>query len=338
MSDVDLIWVIPKVSGITYPRATPKPPIYVTIFGSVYQVNMEEYNFNNLTYVLLDSPVFMAQSPREPYPQRMDELTSAIYCKHPSCATLTPSDSTWNQSIAAVHDRYSIDIYHINDYHGGLAPLYLLPKVIPVVLSLHNADFQGSWPLRNQSEIQEVSAAFNLSDEITNKVRAQLSRKTKTAVHSIWKHLQFATRGRQLVSDGNFRLLTFNSVSIHQCSIGVAGVSEKYGKRSWARYPALWALKSIEALPNPGQSSDTCFPAGLTLYPDPSDVAGLDKQPMRSPSKGNMEAERERPANKRKAQEWAKLEVNPHAQVLVFVGRWSKQKGVDLIADAMVSL
>jgi alpha-1,3-glucan synthase len=59
---------------------------------------------------------------------------------------------------------------------------------------------------------------------------------------------------------------------------------------------------------------------------------------MRSPSKGNMEAERERPANKRKAQEWAKLAVNPHAQVLVFVGRWSKQKGVDLIADAMVSL
>jgi alpha-1,3-glucan synthase len=81
MSDVNLIWVIPKVSGIAYPRAVPKPPIYVTIFGKVYQVHVEEYLYKNLTYVLLDSPVFMAQSPQEPYPQRMDELTSAIYCE-----------------------------------------------------------------------------------------------------------------------------------------------------------------------------------------------------------------------------------------------------------------
>lgn len=51
-----------------------------------------------------------------------------------------------------------------------------------------------------------------------------------------------------------------------------------------------------------------------------------------------MEAERERPANKRKAQEWANIEIDPNAELMVFVGRWSKQKGVDLIADAMVSL
>lgn len=36
---------------------------------------------------------------------------------------------------------------------------------------------------------------------------------------------------------------------------------------------------------------------------------------------------------KRQAQEWAGLEQNPKAELFVFVGRWSLQKGVDLIAD-----
>ena len=40
-------------------------------------------------------------------------------------------------------------------------------------------------------------------------------------------------------------------VTIHQASTGVAGVSDKYGKRSWTRYPALWTLKKIDSLPNP---------------------------------------------------------------------------------------
>jgi alpha-1,3-glucan synthase len=201
MSDVNLIWVIPKVSGITYPKATPKPPIHITIFGKVYQVHVEEYLFKNLTYVLLDSPVLMAQSPQEPYPQRMDELTSAIYCKSALLASLTASDSTWNQSIAAVYDRYPIDIYHINDYHGGLAPLYLLPKVIPVVLSLHNADFQGSWPMRNPVEILEVLSAFNLSDEVATQVRTRAFSWTDFLVRSIREHLQSDTCRRELVSD-----------------------------------------------------------------------------------------------------------------------------------------
>ncbi|CCF42811.1 alpha-1,3-glucan synthase Ags2 [Colletotrichum higginsianum] len=36
---------------------------------------------------------------------------------------------------------------------------------------------------------------------------------------------------------------------------------------------------------------------------------------------------------RRQAQEWAGLNVDPDAELFVFVGRWSLQKGVDLIAD-----
>ena len=56
--------------------------------------------------------------------------------------------------------------YHINDYHGAVAPLHLLPRVIPCCLSLHNAEFQGLWPMRTPMEMDEVSRVYNLDPEI----------------------------------------------------------------------------------------------------------------------------------------------------------------------------
>jgi alpha-1,3-glucan synthase len=49
-------------------------------------------------------------------------------------------------------------------------PLYLLPRILPVCLSLHNAEFQGLWPLRTKEEMKEVCSAFNLSKEVCTKV------------------------------------------------------------------------------------------------------------------------------------------------------------------------
>lgn len=48
-----------------------------------------------------------------------------------------------NSCIAETMRRFPIDLYHINDYHGAVAPLHLLPRTIPCCLSLHNAEFQG---------------------------------------------------------------------------------------------------------------------------------------------------------------------------------------------------
>jgi hypothetical protein len=66
----------------------------------------------------------------------------------------------------------------------------------------------------------------------------------------------------QYVQFGNtFNLLHAAAafISDHQKSIGVGGVSDKYGKRSWARYPALWTLKHVDSLPNPGTCPDNLF-------------------------------------------------------------------------------
>ncbi|KAG5635486.1 hypothetical protein H0H81_011072, partial [Sphagnurus paluster] len=286
MTDVDLIWVVPKVKDIDYPAGDPAEPIEVIIFGEPYLIEVETHVLDNITYVILDSPVFRAQTKSDPYPARMDDLSSAIFY------------STWNQAIAATIRRFpTIDIYHINDYHGALAGIYLLPKVIPACLSLHNAEFQGLWPLRTKEEMKEVCSAFNISKEHCT------------------KYVQFGNTFNLLHAAASF-------ISVHQKSIGVAGVSDKYGKRSWARYPALWTLKHVDSLPNP----------------DPDDIAALDEKPTSARDvQIDQVAEAARPEHKRQAQEWAGIKQDPDSDLFVFVGRWSKQKGVDLIADVMPS-
>jgi alpha-1,3-glucan synthase len=153
----DLIWVVPCVGGVNYPIDNPGKPMLVTVMEQQYEIDVQYHKLRNITYVLLDAPIFRQQSKTEPYPPRMDDLDSAIYY------------SAWNACIANTAQRFPIDIYHINDYHGAAAPLYLLPKTIPCCLSLHNAEFQGLWPMRTKKEQEEICKAFNLSQDVVER-------------------------------------------------------------------------------------------------------------------------------------------------------------------------
>ncbi|KAL4740285.1 hypothetical protein BDV11DRAFT_214565 [Aspergillus similis] len=264
----NIIWVVPCVGDIEYPVDTPTEPFVVTVLDKPYLVNVQYHVVDNITYILLDAPVFRHQTKAEPYPPRMDDLDKAIQ--------RTPS----------------IDMYHINDFHGCLAPLYLLPtRTIPVCLSLHNAEFQGLWPLRTQQEKKEVCSVFNLP------------------VETATKYCQFGNVFNLLHAGASY-------LRWHQRGFGAVGVSDKYGQRSWARYPIFWSLGKIGSLPNP----------------DPSDTAGVISD---SDVQFAIQSHEESVHDKLQAQKWAELKEDPNADLLVFVGRWSKQKGVDLIADVM---
>ncbi|KAJ5982397.1 hypothetical protein N7451_012497 [Penicillium sp. IBT 35674x] len=280
----NLIWVVPCVGDIDYPVDSPTEPYVVTILERPYLVKVQYHIVENITYVLLDAPIFRQQTKAEPYPPRMDDLESAIYY------------SAWNQCIAeTVKQIPSIDFYHINDFHGCVAPLYLLPtRTIPVCLSLHNAEFQGLWPLRTQKEKEEVCSVFNLPVAIAT------------------KYCQFGTVFNLLHTGASY-------LRFHQRGFGAVGVSKKYGKRSWARYPIFWSLSNIGSLPNP----------------DPSDTGSVEKG---ANVQVGIQSNAELIHNKLQAQKWAGLDEDSNAELLVFVGRWSKQKGVDLIADVMPAI
>ena len=286
----DLIWIVPCVGGVDYPENPDEhaQPMTVTVMGEIYEIQVRTHVLRNITYVLLDAPVFRQQSKSEPYPPRMDDLDSAIYY------------SAWNACIAEAIRRYKPDLYHINDYHGAAAPLYLLPDTIPCALSLHNAEFQGLWPMRSKQESEEVCKVYNLDPEI------------------VQDYVQFGEVFNLLHAGASY-------LRLHQDGFGAVGVSKKYGKRSYARYPIFWGLKDIGALPNP----------------DPSDTAEWNpNEEEQSVSKIPVDKKLEagRAQLRMDAQKWAGLKVDPSAELFVFVGRWSMQKGIDLIADIFPSI
>jgi len=284
----DLIWVVPCVGGIDYPIDQRGEPMYVPIMGKEYEIEVQYHQVQNITYVLLDAPIFRQQTKADPYPPRMDDIDSAIYY------------SAWNYCIAETIRRFDPDLYHINDYHGAAAPLYLLPeRTIPCALSLHNAEFQGMWPMRTPEESKEVCEVFNLDPEIVK------------------EYIQFGSVFNLLHAGASY-------LRVHQKGFGAVGVSKKYGDRSYARYPIFWGLSKIGQLPNP----------------DPSDTAewSRDEEVKEKDVVIDLEAESKRGDLRKQAQEWAGLEINPDAELFVFVGRWSLQKGVDLIADIFPSI
>lgn len=65
----------------------------VMILGNLYEISVQYHILRNITFVLLDAPVFRKQTKAEPYPARMDDLDSAIYY------------SAWNQCIAEAITR-----------------------------------------------------------------------------------------------------------------------------------------------------------------------------------------------------------------------------------------
>ena len=286
----DLIWVVPCVGGIDYPEDPDEEsdPMIVTVLGQNYEIQVRTHTLRNITYILLDAPVFRQQTKSEPYPARMDDLDSAIYY------------SAWNQCIAEAIRRYQPDLYHINDYHGAVAPLHLLPDTIPCALSLHNAEFQGLWPMRTKIERDEVCRIYNLVPDVVE------------------EYVQFGEVFNLLHAAASY-------LRVHQNGFGAVGVSKKYGKRSYARYPIFWGLKNIGALPNP----------------DPSDTAEWSREDEGKPKPDaavDPAFEAGRGALRVEAQKWAGLKEDPNAELFVFVGRWSMQKGVDLIADIFPSI
>ncbi|KAF1954873.1 hypothetical protein CC80DRAFT_526600 [Byssothecium circinans] len=283
-----LIWVVPCVGDLEYPIDQPSEPMEITILGQLYSINVQYHRYQNITFVLLDAPVFRAQTKSDPYPARMDDMESAVFY------------SSWNQCIAETMRRFpEIDIYHINDYHGTLAPLYMLPdRAPPCCLSLHNAEFQGLWSIKRSKDMDEICRVFNLNKDI------------------VTTYVQFGEVFNLLHAGASY-------LRIHQRGYGAVGVSKKYGKRSFARYPIFWGLSKIGSLPNP----------------DPSDTAPWSKNDKITNCVAvDPETEAGRGLLRTQAQEWAGLQVDPDAELFVFVGRWSQQKGVDLIADVFPSI
>jgi len=65
----DPIWIVQCVGRVDYPVDTPAESIKVTILDQAYIIAVQYHVLNNITYVLLDAPVFRKQTKAESYPR-----------------------------------------------------------------------------------------------------------------------------------------------------------------------------------------------------------------------------------------------------------------------------
>jgi alpha-1,3-glucan synthase len=66
----NLVWVVPCVGGVEYPLDQLAEPMHITILGNSFSVLVQYHKLRNITYVLLDAPIFRKQTKSEPYPPR----------------------------------------------------------------------------------------------------------------------------------------------------------------------------------------------------------------------------------------------------------------------------
>ena len=93
-------------------------------------------------------------------------------------------------------------------------------------------------------------------------------------------------------------------------------------KLTYEGYPILWGLTKVGGLPNP----------------DPTDVEEWDKKAPPKATTIDEESEAQRGNLRCHVQEWAGLDIDPDAELFAFVGRWSIQKGIDIIADVFPAI
>ncbi|RMZ77991.1 hypothetical protein DV737_g4093, partial [Chaetothyriales sp. CBS 132003] len=212
--------------------------------------------------------------------------------------------------------EYLIEEWDIKIKIGGLGVMAALMaknlkhhKLVWVIPCVGGVDY----PFEPDSEVRPITV--QISQQGFKVQSRDISRIFNLDRSIIREYVQFGEVFNMLHAAASY-------LRIHQDGFGAVGVSTKYGKRSLARYPIFWGLRKIGALPNP----------------DPSDTAPFDGDFTRRSISVDPEKERQHAADLKLAQEWAGLEVNAEAELFVFVGRWSVQKGVDLIADVFPSV
>lgn len=92
------ILIAVSIADTKYPTDHPAESIAIKVLGSMYEIKTQYHVVENITYVLLDAPIFRQQTKAEPYPTRMDDLDSAVYY------------SAWNSCIAEIMRRFPIDL------------------------------------------------------------------------------------------------------------------------------------------------------------------------------------------------------------------------------------
>mmetsp|Transcript_103399 Transcript_103399/g.299071 ORF Transcript_103399/g.299071 Transcript_103399/m.299071 type:complete len:1957 (-) Transcript_103399:212-6082(-) len=200
--------------------------------------------------------------------------------------------SLWNQACAQMLMSLKPDIYHCMDYHAAMVPLYIAPSEQVPTIIV----------LHNADYDGAIETDF-ISDVFWKSVPAlrRLSLIFNLDRQAIRKYLTF---------EGRFNMLWGGIACIeeNQGGHGICTVSGKYAAELKRERTMFKGLPAVLPLDNAIDSAADDGPKSVN-----------ELKAMRAVSKKAL-------------QEFCELKVDPEAKILIFVGRWVKQKGVDHIA------
>jgi len=273
------------------------------MFGDVNYGELDE--FTRLTIVVDGKDqqiiVYTMQSEFKGIKRVWYILSHDIFLERPKTSPYPPSMtkvrtlryfSLWNQAVALLIAQLKPDIYHCMDYHAALAPLYLQGENQIPIILV----------LHNADYMGVIETDF-ISDRFWKTV-ASLRRL------SLIFNLQISTLRKYCMFEGRFNMLKAGVTYIKetQKGYGICAVSENYAvelKRERTLFGGLPYLISLDNATDPA---------------DDAGAAGIDKlRAQRFEAKAAL-------------QKHCGLDEDPGAKILIFIGRWVKQKGVDHIA------
>jgi len=200
--------------------------------------------------------------------------------------------SLWNQCVAKLIEELQPTVYHCMDYHAALAPLYLVGEFQRPTILV----------LHNADYMGIIETDF-INDRFWKTVSA-LRRL------SLVFNLKQSTIRRYAMFEGRFNMLRAGITYIKetQAGQGVCAVSANYAAELKRERPLFNGLPTIMPLDN---ATDPADDQGRT---------GIDT------------LKKQRFAAMKELQAYCGLDQDPDARILIFIGRWVKQKGVDHIA------
>ena len=301
--NADCTFLIPAYKDFSYPAEAEEASIDVLVEGYIHTIQVWRAAIQQpgweaaRTFYILDSPVFRLRTCEAIYPPDSSTSDGAYHY------------SLWNQAIAEIMRRYSFDVYHALDFHGALAPLYLLPDAPPMALTLHNAEYQGSYefPGNDKAELERVRSIFNIPEDIF---------------------------GEYIETSGSFNMLHagVQYICMHQGGVGISAVSGHYAERALQKYDIFWRLPKVLArtrLTGPARIAQGSWPNAIMHLPNPmleSERPVLDHVPNLMQYKAECKAT---------IQGQFGLTVDSRARLLVSLGRLVSQKGVDILANSL---
>ena len=304
----EVTWVIPRLQGVQFPVDVAESTSFtVTVDGKEIEAKALSLRYGRIHYIIIECEDMMGDLSGDwPYPNDMETEATAIF------------HSFWNQCVAMTMRATSPDIYLMIESRCALAPYYLdYPTCCCIALA--EVGNQGKWILLDSADdMEKWKKIFNLEHEVFSALYTEMC--TSSYLD------RRAWRGSVRASHMNLLRAAARYMHLHQNGFGSYILRPPVG---------LWGSKI--AVSGNKMGKDTGQRLVTRTQRKLEQIYDLRTPPSQFIGAGGS-SERDRPALKQMAQEWAGLENNSSALLFILIGALTARGGAEYLPGVIEGL